>query len=154
MLGLLGISGASNDMQNLVQRYNSDDRVKLAIDMFVYRVRKYIGAFAAVLGGTRITNCLARSNYFLGVDCLIFTGGIGENSPDIRDLVCKDLEFLGVSINAEKNKHGIQGKEKLAFICDDDARCKIAIVNTNEELIIAKETFRMVRIHQSKSGLY
>jgi len=99
-----------------------DWKASLGLDMYHYRIRKYIGAYAAAMGG---------------VDILIFTGGIGENSEQTRSEVCKDFEYLGLKFDADKNK-GVRGKEKV--ISADDSKVTVIIVPTNEELVIARDT--------------
>jgi acetate kinase len=103
--------------------------------MYHYRVKKYIGAYAAAMGG---------------VDIIVFAGGIGENGPETREEVCQDLEFLGVEVDPEKN-NGLRGKE--AIISRDNARVKVMVVPTNEELVIAEDTMRIVLESANSSPL-
>ena len=125
--GMLGVSGISPDMREIEDRAEEGDvRARLALDVFAYAARKYIGAYAAVLGG---------------LDVLIFTAGVGENSPILREMICRDMEFLGISVDPEKNDF----KGKLRDISGPAARVHTLVVPTNEELMIAKETFRLVR---------
>ncbi len=125
--GLLGISGSSNDMRDLLRkRGEGDHRAGLAVDMFCYRVRKYIGAYAAVLGGA---------------DALVFTGGIGENAAEVRREICRGLEFLGIGVDAEKNG-GCRGRE--ADISAEGSPCRVWVIPTNEELLIARDTVRCI----------
>jgi acetate kinase len=125
--GLLGISGESNDMRSLLESSAAGhERARLAIDIFCYRLRKYIGAYTAALGQ---------------VHGLIFTAGIGENSPPIREQTCSNLEGLGYSLDPEKNRAAI-GKE--AEISSDASRTRIWTIPTNEELLIARDTFRLL----------
>jgi len=128
--GLLGISGLTNDMRELLEeeRENQDRRARLAIDIFCMRVRKYIGAYLAELGGT---------------DGVIFTGGIGENSPVIRSRICAGLEWFGLELEPEKNDTMTNGKEGL--ISTQGSRLKAYVFPTNEELLIARDTVRCVR---------
>ena len=114
--GLLGISGISSDMQNLLQHEAENPDAALAIDIFCYQVRKYIGAFTAVLGG---------------LDTLIFSGGIGENSATIRSRICKGLSYGGISLNDENNNKNNR------LISNDQSRVNVYVIPTNEELIIA-----------------
>lgn len=121
--GILGITGISSDMREVEEAAEKGDwRASLGLDMYHYRIRKYIGAYAAAMGG---------------VDILIFTGGIGENADLTRSEVCKDFEFLGLKFDTEKNK-GVRGKEKI--ISANDSKVTVIIVPTNEELVIARDT--------------
>ncbi|NYE58224.1 acetate/propionate family kinase [Carboxydothermus ferrireducens] len=123
--GVLGISGYS-DFRDIEERASAgDDKAKLALEMFCYQVAKYIGAYAAAMNG---------------VDAIVFTAGVGENSDVVRKEVCKYLEFLGATLDEEKNK--IRGKE--AIISKPDSKVKIMVIPTNEELMIAKETLELV----------
>lgn len=120
--GLLGISGISSDMRDVEEAAErGDKRAKLALDILVYGVRKYIGSYAAAMGG---------------VDAVVFTAGIGENGVGFRKAVCGGLEFMGVKIDAEKNN--VRGKETV--FSSDDSRVKVMVVPTNEELVIARDT--------------
>jgi acetate kinase len=126
--GLYGISGESNDMRELIAASaKGDEQAKLAIEVFCYRVKKYIGAYSATLGH---------------VDGLIFTGGIGENSPPVRALACEGLEELGIQIDPERNQ-AVVGKE--GEISTPASRIRVMVIPTNEELLIARDTFRAVR---------
>jgi len=124
--GLLGLSGFSNDMR-IVQEAaaGGNQRAKLAIDVFCYRVKKYIGAYAAVLNR---------------LDALVFTGGIGENGTAIRALICEEMTQLGISLNSSKNQATV-GKE--GIISRTDSKVKILVIPTNEELAIAKDTYEL-----------
>jgi acetate kinase len=126
--GLLGISGLTHDMRVLQDEVtNHDDRrAKLAIDIFCYRVRKYIGAFLAAMGGA---------------DAIVFTGGIGENSPAVRANICEGLEWAGLSLDSEKNQKtvGVEG-----MITRDDSRLAAYVIPTDEELLIARDTARCI----------
>jgi acetate kinase len=126
--GMLGITGISSDMREIEDAAYKDnnDRAILGLDMYHYRVKKYIGSYAAAMGG---------------VDIIVFAGGIGENGPDTRKEVCQDLEFLGIEVDPEKN-NGLRGKE--AIISQDHSRVKVMVVPTNEELVIAEDTMRIV----------
>ncbi len=124
--GVLGISGVSSDFRDLAQAASEGNkRAKLALDIFVYRVKKYIGAYAAAMGG---------------VDVIVFTAGIGENTPDIRSNSCAGLEFLGVKIDEDKNN--TKGQEM--DISAPDSKVKVLVIPTNEELMIARETMELV----------
>lgn len=125
--GLLGISGISSDMREIREAANNgDERCLLAIKMFDYRVKKYIGSYAAAMGG---------------VDLLIFTGGVGENSDTNRSGICDGLEFLGVELDEQLNA-GLRGIE--STISKKEARVKVMVVPTNEELMIAIDTQRII----------
>lgn len=121
--GLLGISGVSNDMRTLLEHARAgNERARLAIDVFCYRIRKYIGAYYAALNGA---------------DAVVFTAGIGENRPEIRAQVCESLEALGIRIDAERNRVAA-GVE--ADISADGATTRVWVIPTNEELLIARDT--------------
>jgi acetate kinase len=127
--GLLGISGLTNDMRDLVAEAEEtqDRRAKLAIEIFCYRIRKYIGAYLAALGGAQ---------------AIVFTGGIGENSAFIREKICSGLNFLGLDVDAAKNQTTIGGSEGL--ISSPASRLAAYVIPTNEELIIARDTVRCI----------
>jgi len=126
--GLLGISGKTNDMRDIEEEIaKGDKRAKLAFDVFCYRVKKYIGAYAAALGG---------------VHAVVFTGGIGENGPMEREAICSGLEFLGIEIDPEKNEMMVKGRE--GDISKEGASVRVLVIPTNEELVIAQETARIV----------
>lgn len=125
--GLQGLSGISSDMREIVaEMKNGDKRATLAFDLFAYRVKKYIGAYAAVIGG---------------LDAVVFTGGIGENSAEIRKSACEGLEFLGIAIDDGKNMSG----EKEKSISTPDAKVAVLVIPTNEELVIALDTRDIVK---------
>jgi acetate kinase len=126
--GLLGISGLTNDMRVLQQELKDQDdrRVRLAIQMFCYRARKYIGAFLACMGGA---------------DAIVFTGGIGENSPEIRAEICTGLEWAGLRLDYNKNNQ-MAGQE--GQISTDDSRLHAFVIPTDEELLIARDTVRCI----------
>ena len=124
--GLLGISGRSNDMRNLTElAKEGDQRAQLAIDIFCYRIKKYIGSYAAVLGT---------------VDAVIFTGGIGENAVEARACICGDLPRIGIELDPVKNKASI-GKE--ALISTDTSPVKVFVIPTDEEAAIARDTYKL-----------
>lgn len=126
--GVLGVSGVSSDMRELEEAAweKKDERAILALDMYHYRIKKYIGSYAAALGG---------------INVLIFAGGIGENGPETREAVCSNLEFLGIKIDKSKNDK-LRGKEMI--ISTDDSPVKVMVVPTNEELVIAKDTQEII----------
>jgi acetate kinase len=121
--GLLGLSETSSEMQDLLKRERTDSRAAEAIDVFCYSVRKWIGAFGAALGG---------------LDTLIFSGGIGENSPSIRSRICAGLEFLGIELDQEKNaaNASIIGKGHIS----------VRVMPTDEERMIAKLVARVLQL--------
>lgn len=125
--GVLGISGVSSDFRDIENAaLEGDKRAQLALDIFHYRIRAEIGSFIVNMGG---------------VDVIVFTAGVGENSPETREECLKNLEFLGLAIDREKNK--IRGK--LAEISTLDSKIKAYVVPTNEELMIAKETMELIK---------
>jgi acetate kinase len=127
--GLLGISGLTNDMRDLLDeaKDHQDRRATLAINIFVQRAKKYIGSYLAELNG---------------VDAIIFTGGIGENSAVIRQRICSNLEWLGIEIDEQLNFEKVGGKE--GEINTAKGRVKVFVIPTNEELLIARDTVRCV----------
>jgi len=125
--GMIGITGVSSDMREIEQKaVEGNERARLGLDMYAYRVKKYIGAYAAALGG---------------LDILVFTGGIGENAIDMREAICKDFEFLGIEIDVAKNK--CRGKEQV--ISKDGSKVTVVVVPTDEELVIARDTYQIVK---------
>ena len=126
--GLLGISGLSNDMRTLQAelKEHDDRRVRLAIEVFCYRARKYIGAFLAVMGGA---------------DAVIFTGGIGENSPEIRARICEGMEWAGLAIDAARNQAAVA---KEAIISTEASKLAAYAIPTDEEVLIARDTVRVI----------
>lgn len=125
--GMLGISGVSSDMREIeMAKEKGDERAKLALDVYNYKVKKYIGSYIAAMGG---------------LDILIMTGGVGENADTTREGVCGGLDFLGVSLDYEKNK-GFRGE---GIISTPESRVKIMVVPTNEELMIALDTEEIVK---------
>ncbi len=124
--GLMGVSGVSSDMREIEEETEQNhDRAKIAFEMFCYRVTKYIGAYTAAMNG---------------VDAIVFTGGIGENSELVRDHVCSNLSYLGLDFDKEKNTSG----PKERFVTTDDSRVTVGIVPTNEELVIALDTMAIM----------
>jgi len=126
--GLLGVSGLTNDMRELQAeiKEHDDRRVRLAIEIFCYRARKYIGAYLAAMGGA---------------DAIVFTGGIGENSPDVRARICAGMEWAGLHIDSAKNDVTI-GREGL--ISTQDSKLLAYAIPTDEELLIARDTVRVI----------
>ena len=124
--GVLGISGVGSDFRDLEKAAkDGNERAQLALDKFAYEVRKYIGSYAAAMGG---------------VDIITFTAGVGENGPDMRESICEGLGFLGVHVNHEKNQ--VRGKE--TDISAADSTVKVYVIPTNEELMIARDTLALV----------
>ena len=124
--GLLGISGVSNDMRDVEEAAEEGNaRAQLALDLFADKVRKYIGGYAVTMGS---------------LDALVFTAGVGENGPEIREKICQGLEVLGVGIDPEKNL--VRGEQE--DISAGDSRVSVLVIPTNEELMIARETARLV----------
>ncbi len=125
--GLIAISGVSSDMREIVEAMNDgNDNAKLAFDMYTYRIRKYIGAYIAAMDGA---------------DAIIFTAGVGENSDVLRKSVCERLTFFGVQLDEAKN--AIRSPEPRKITTDDSA-VSVPVVPTNEELLIARDTYRLV----------
>ncbi len=128
--GMLGVSGVSSDFRDLTAAAESgNDRARLALDMFSYATKKYIGAYAAALNG---------------VDAIVFTAGIGENDDRVRASALKDMDYLGIKLDEEKNAHCPRGT--VAEIQADDSKVKILVIPTNEELVIARETMREAKL--------
>jgi len=125
--GVLGISGISSDFRDIEEAADAgNERAKLAVDVFRLRVKKYIAAYAAVMGG---------------VDAVVFTAGLGENSPVDRKAICDGLEYMGIKIDDEKNN--VRGKERV--ISTDDSKVKVLLIPTNEELTIARDTVAIIQ---------
>ncbi len=121
--GLLGVSDIASDMKTLLEKEASDKKAALAVEMFCYQIKKTIGAFAAVLGG---------------VDALVFTGGIGEKSAVIRQRVCEGLEHLGIMVDRKRNEKNVW---KISL---DNGKCDVLVVPANEDLMIARKTYRLL----------
>ena len=124
--GVAGVSGISSDMRDIEAAVAAgDEKARLALDMYEYRILKYIGAYTAVLGG---------------VDIIVFTGGVGENQTGTREVICKHLEYLGVTFDAEANK--TRGEE--IVISGKDSKVKVVVIPTDEEMMIARDTAEIV----------
>lgn len=125
--GILGVSGVSSDFRDVEDAAwnKKEHRSNIALDMFVYRVKQYIGSYAAIMGG---------------VDAIVFTAGVGENSVEMRESILEGFEFLGVDFDKDKNK--VRGK--LAEITKEGSKVKAFVIPTNEELMIAKDTLALV----------
>lgn len=126
--GVLGVSGISSDMRELEAAYEAgNERAILAEEMYFYRIKKYIGAYAAALGG---------------VDIIVFTGGVGENQASCRSGACRGLEFMGISLNEELNNK-VRGEE--VIISKPDSKVKVLIIPTDEEFMIASDTMQILK---------
>lgn len=124
--GVLGLSGVSSDFRDIENAaFDGNERAQLALDVFHYKVKKYIGSYIAAMGG---------------IDVLVFTAGLGENSPETRFEVCKNMEYLGITIDEAKNK--VRGK--VQEISVEGAKVKVFVIPTNEELMIARDTKEIV----------
>ena len=128
--GLLGLSGLTNDMRDLLEeeRLHQDRRARLAIEIFCLRVKHYLGAYMAQMNGA---------------DAIVLTGGIGENSPEIRARICSDLQILGLELDETKNKATVGGQE--GDVASGQSSTRIWVIPTNEELLIARDTVRCVK---------
>ncbi len=125
--GFLGISGISNDCRDLqAAASEGNERAQLALDMFTYQIKKFVGGYAAAMGG---------------IDAIIFTGGIGENSNSIRSEICSDMEFLGLSIGEELNKNASRKENKFSSA---ESKVEAWVIPTNEEIMIARDTVEKV----------
>jgi acetate kinase len=125
--GIQGLSGLSSDMREIEEEYDGNNRARLAHQIFCYRITKYIGAYAAAMGG---------------LDAIVFTGGIGENSSLVRQNVLKNLSFLGVEIDDKKNQEK-QHDERI--LSSDQSKVMVWVIPTNEELVIALDTMKIVK---------
>jgi acetate kinase len=121
--GLLGISGISEDMQDLLQCEKENSSASLAIQLFCVRAKKYLGAYAAALGG---------------LDTVVFTAGIGEHSPEVRQRICSGLDFMGLKLDPARNR------ENASVISEKRSQVKVRVIKTNEELMIARHTARLI----------
>lgn len=125
--GVLGITGISSDMREIESANDEgNERAKLALDMYSYRIKKYVGAYAAAMGGC---------------DIIVFTAGVGENQASMREDVCKNMEYMGVKLDVEKNKT-IRGEE--AVISTPDSKVTVCVIPTDEELMIATDTMNLL----------
>lgn len=128
--GLLGLSGISNDCRDIeAQALNGNKRANLAIDVLCYQVKKYIGAYAAAMNG---------------LDCLVFTGGIGENGAIIRERICSDMEYLGIKLDHSKNGVRLDSEQQAKRISSEESSAQICVIRTNEELMIGKQTYEAI----------
>lgn len=125
--GLFGITGISSDMREIdAAAKNGDEKARLALDMYFYRIKKYVGAYAAAMGGT---------------DIIVFTAGVGENQANMREEVCRDMEWMGVKLDNEKNAT-VHGEETI--ISAPDSKVTVVVVPTDEELMIATDTMELL----------
>ena len=126
--GMAGVSGISSDFRDLTAAADKGNhRAQLALDMFSYSCKKYVGAYAAAMNG---------------VDCIVFTAGVGENTPCVREAICDNMEYIGLSIDKEKNQEKNNGS--IRDITGKDSKVKVLIIPTNEELVIARETVELL----------
>ena len=124
--GIQGLSGISSDMREIEEEYDDNNRARLAFNVFCYRLKKYIGSYAAAMGG---------------LDVIVFTGGIGENSSMVRELALSELDFLGIQLDDKLNQAGEKGEREISI---KESRVKIFVIPTNEELVIALDTMRII----------
>jgi acetate kinase len=126
--GMAGISGVSSDFRDLTAAAEQgNDRAQLALDMFAYSCKKYVGAYAAAMNG---------------VDCIVFTAGVGENTQCVRSAICENMQYLGLEIDEEKNEEKNNGQ--IRDITGKNSKVKVLIIPTNEELVIARETVELL----------
>ncbi|MCD6238785.1 MAG: acetate kinase [Thermotoga sp.] len=125
--GMLGASGVSSDMRDIEDHSaNGDKRARTSLEMYAYQIKRYIGSYVAAMNG---------------IDVLVFTAGIGENSPLIRKMVCENMDYLGIEIDESKNE--VRGKERI--ISSDNSKVEVMVIPTNEELVIAEDTEKIVK---------
>ena len=125
--GMLGLSGECNDLRDILEAASSgNERAQIALEVYYNRVKGYIGKYVAKLNGC---------------DCLVFTAGVGENGYDVREKVCEDLDYLGIKMDVEKNK--VRGKE--VDVAAEDSKVRIFVIPTNEELVIARDTYNLAK---------
>ncbi|HEU6440607.1 MAG TPA: acetate/propionate family kinase [Terriglobales bacterium] len=129
--GLLGVSGTSSDLRDLLEREAVDVRAADAVALFCYQAKKWIGSFAAALGG---------------IDTLVFAGGIGENAPIVRERICNGLDFLGIAVHHKRNA------KSAPLISQDTARVKVRVIHTDEELMIARSVCRVLKLGSLREG--
>ena len=125
--GIQGLSGISSDMREIEEEFDDNSRARLAHDVFCYRLKKYIGAYVAALGG---------------LDAVVFTGGIGENSSMVRKDVLADMHYMGIELDQKKNEERSKAERDISA---DSSRVSVLVIPTNEELVIARDTMRIVR---------
>ena len=126
--GMAGVSGVSSDFRDLTAAADKGNkRAMLALDMFAYSCKKYVGAYAAAMNG---------------VDCIVFTAGVGENTPCVREAICENMDYIGLSIDKEKNQEKNNGA--IRDITGEGSKVKVLIIPTNEEVVIARETVELL----------
>ena len=126
--GVAGVSGVSSDFRDLTAaRDNGNKRAALALDMFSYACKKYVGAYAAAMNG---------------LDCIVFTAGVGENTPCVRAAICENMQYLGLEIDAEKNEARCNGS--ILDVTGKNSKVKVLVIPTNEEVVIARETVELL----------
>lgn len=125
--GIQGLSGVSSDMREIEKYYDSNDRARLAHQVFCYRLKKYIGAYAAAMGG---------------LDAVVYTGGIGENSVVVRRDSVNNMQFFGIELDDAKNQAADKGERSISTA---KSRVQVLVIPTNEELVIAMDTMRIVK---------
>lgn len=126
--GMLGLSGVGSDFRDLTAAEAAgNERARMALDVFSYQVKKFVGSYTAAMNG---------------LDVLVFTAGVGENTPEVRERVCKDMSFFGIELDNEKNRNGERGV--IREISTPKSKVRVLIVPTNEELVIARETKHIV----------
>ena len=127
--GFLGVTGISSDSRDIEAAYNEgNEKAKLALDILKHQLKKYIGGYAAAMNG---------------LDAVVFTAGIGENSSILRELVCSDMEYLGIELDCEANKKAFRLSDAM-MISKPNSKVKVYVIPTNEELVIAKDTAAIV----------
>jgi len=129
--GLLGVSGSTGDMRTLLEKAAQDSHAAEAIDLFCYRAKKYIGGYSAALGG---------------LDAVVFTGGIGERAPAIRERICSGLDFLGIHLDGKQNG------SNAPVISATDSRVNVRVIPTNEDLMIVQHVVAILGQRASKTG--
>ncbi|MDY4128645.1 acetate kinase [Peptostreptococcus porci] len=123
--GVYGMTGISSDFRDIEDAANNgDEKAQVALDAYCHKVKKYIGSYVAAMNG---------------VDAIVFTAGLGENGISMREMICKDMDFFGIKLDAEKNN--VRGKERV--VSTDDSKVKVLLIPTNEELMIARDTVRL-----------
>jgi acetate kinase len=135
--GLLGVSGRSNDMRELIGHAQKDKRARLALDLFCYRARKYLGAYLAALGGA---------------EAIVFSGGIGENAPLVRAQICEGMRWCGLELDPARNAAVVGSEGRISL---SQARIHAYVIPSNEEALIAHETASLIekRNQRDKGGL-
>ena len=131
-LGISGFSSDSRDLESAIAAGPSDEhyeRASLAVDMLKHQIKKYIGAYAAIMNG---------------LDAVVFTAGVGENNPHLREIVCNDMDFLGIKIDKAVNEKALR-QPNIVKLSSDDSKVAVYLIPTNEELVIARDTEEIVK---------